>query len=129
MKQIQLLLLIRGLPGSGKSTLAKSFGPTFVHIEADQYFTGNDGIYNFTSYELTAAHKYCEVRTKQSLSLGHHVVVSNTFSKHWEMEAYKQMAVDIPNVQLLTVIAQGNWPNTHNVPEAVIERMRERWQR
>ena len=44
------LYILRGLPGSGKSTLAESLGG--YHIEADMYFTNDDGEYNFDPSSL-----------------------------------------------------------------------------
>jgi predicted kinase len=116
------LLLIRGLPGSGKSTLAKTKYPDRVHLEADMYFSRN-GEYKFNPSELPKAHQWCQEETKKALDAGLKVVVTNTFTKLWEMKPYLQMT---PSVEVIT--ATGEYPNIHGVPKETIERMKSRWE-
>jgi len=52
------LTLIRGLPGSGKSTLARKLDA--IHIEADQFFIQQNGVYLFNPKKLKAAHEWCQ---------------------------------------------------------------------
>lgn len=120
------LVLIRGLPGSGKSTMAsKMVG--FVHVEADQYFTDADGHYNFRPEGLAAAHGACLRAAKEALADGRDVVVSNTFTRRWEMQPYFDAAKEYgAEVEIIT--AAGSWPNVHGVPAAAISKMRERWE-
>lgn len=86
------LLLIRGLPGSGKTTMAKKYAQAgYVHCEADQYFEV-DGEYRFDGIKLRAAHDDCLRRAIAALDAGRSVVVSNTFTRRWEMAPYLKAA-------------------------------------
>jgi len=129
MKQ---LILLRGLPGSGKSTFAKSLGG--IHIEADQYFMDN-GVYKFDATQLKNAHNYCQSQTRAWM--GHNgeqisvdkIVVSNTFTQSWEMEAYFEMAKEFGyQVVCLIVENRHGGVNEHNVPEDKIEQMKNRFE-
>ncbi len=120
------LILIRGLPGSGKSTLARSFCG-FVHCEADQYFYTEDGTYLFDAKQLPAAHTACLNKAAAALAAGSNVVVANTFSRLREMAPYQQLA-KLHNAQLHIITASGHWQSIHNVPQATIDAMRERWE-
>lgn len=119
-----MLTLIRGLPGSGKSTYAKTLG--CLHLEADMYFMCN-GVYVFDSSKIKAAHSWCQQATLSALSSGMDVVVSNTFVKAWEIKWYVDCAGD-QNHKVNVVTCDGNYTNTHGVPENVVERMRANWE-
>lgn len=120
------LVLIRGLPGSGKSTMASNM-PGFVHLEADMYFTDANGRYNFNRDDLRAAHDWCQRAADEALSSGRNVVISNTFSRKWEMEPYLLIAQRL-GAEVEIVEALGAWQNTHGVPAETIEKMRARWE-
>lgn len=125
------LVLIRGLPGSGKSTLAKNLqdegGVPYFHVEADMFFTDKEGNYIFEGSKIAEAHDWCQKHTAISLEDGKNTVVSNTFSRLWEMEPYFNMAF-LLNVPVRVLEATGNYPNVHNCSSEVIERMRNRWE-
>lgn len=119
------LVLIRGLPGSGKSTIAKHMSG-HIHLEADMYHM-KDGEYCFDPAKVKDAHTWCQQQTKNLIAAGDSVVVSNTFTRLWEMQPYFEMAKEFgiePNV----IEAKGNWKNQHNVPDSVLEAMRNRWE-
>lgn len=121
------LMLIRGLPGSGKSTLAREMAEKgFVHVEADQYFESKDG-YVFKPEQLKAAHLYCQSRAERALGDGRNVVVANTFTRRWEMDAYIEMARAY-GASLEIVTATGNYGNVHGVSQDKIDAMRARWE-
>ena len=130
------LLLIRGLPGAGKSTLARSKNAAVV-FEADQFFLTETGKYEFDATKLGAAHHQCQNRTYGALSVkGSHVVaVANTFTTHWEMAPYKQMAQALGcKLEVVSVFDGGLTDaelarrNLHGVPVEAITKMRSRWQ-
>jgi len=122
------LILIRGLPGSGKTTMAKSMmTPNTRHYEADMYFDQADGNYKFDASQLKQAHAWCQRKTRAALEAGLDVIVSNTFTQHWEMESYVKMAEEL-GVKLEIITARGQWQNIHGVPDSAIQRMKDRWQ-
>lgn len=116
------LVLVRGLPGSGKSTLARDM-KGHVHIETDMFFTDSEGVYRFDPDALRVAHSWCQHQVRMHLRDGHDVVVSNTFTRAWEMKPYFDMGYP---VRVLT--CNGRWPNVHGVPQETIDRMAERWE-
>jgi predicted kinase len=120
------LILIRGLPGSGKSSIAKSL-TDYVHIEADQFFTDDDGVYRYDPTQIPEAHAWCHRKVKQALKKGCQVAVSNTFSRVWEMQIYLDMSKEM-GINFQIIEAQGCWPNEHGVPNESIEKMRQRWE-
>jgi len=121
------LVLIRGLPGSGKSTMASAM-TTHRHLEADMFFTDLNGAYLYDASKIKAAHEWCQTNAKWALDRGESVVVSNTFTRRFEMEPYFEIAKAF-GIELRIIEATGNWPNVHGVPTEVVEKMRKRWEK
>ena len=120
------LFLLRGLPGSGKSTLAKMI--CSQHVEADMYFMTN-GRYEFDPSALRRAHEWCQNRTEQWMKDGYNVVVSNTFTQEWEMEAYYKLAEKYGyRVHSLVVENRHGGVNEHGVPADKLEQMKNRFE-
>ena len=122
------LYLLRGLPGSGKSTLAKSISD--VHYEADMYFVNADGEYVFNPALLKDAHKWCQITTRIAMEYNTpKVVVSNTFTQEWEMEAYYKLAEDYGYVVFSLVVENRHGGiNEHGVPVDKLEQMKNRFE-
>jgi len=122
------LYLLRGLPGSGKSTLAKSISD--VHYEADMYFVNADGEYVFNPALLKDAHNWCQNMTRIAMEYNTpKVVVSNTFTQEWEMEAYYKLAEDYGYVVFSLVVENRHGGiNEHGVPEEKLEQMKNRFE-
>ncbi len=123
------LTLIRGLPGSGKSTLARAICDSVAsgvtsHYEADMYFVDDDDAYEFNPEWLTDAHEWCQRATQGRLNDGFNVVVSNTFTTLREMQPYLDMKYD----KLQIIECKGDFGSIHDVPAAVVERMKARWE-
>lgn len=126
---IMQLILVRGLPGSGKSTHARVIANEIfrcARIEADMYFV-KDGEYLFDASKLGEAHKWCLDNTRELLSDGVSVVVSNTFTTKKELKPYFDIAKQL-GIKPHVILCQGNYKNIHNVPEETIKKMKNRFE-
>lgn len=139
------LFLLRGLPGSGKSTLAKTLAEGIrseIH-EADSFFmvyrdeeTGYivnrhqyDGTYEFDAKLLPKAHEECLNSARHSMQLGiPRVIVANTFTQEWEMQAYFE-AAGYYNYTVFSLIVENSHgeQSIHNVSDETVEKMRDRF--
>lgn len=95
------LFIIRGLPGSGKSTLGEKIAQSFrtICVAADDYFTDNAGGYQFEPSKIARAHQWCRDTVREAMlheaefpGEWDAVAVANTFTRHWEMEPYLDLA-------------------------------------
>jgi len=122
------LILVRGLPGSGKSTIGQSLQTAlgYVHLEADMYHM-KDGEYQFDPAKIKESHLWCQLETMKALADARYVVVTNTFTTLKEMEPYLQIAKSLGR-SVRIVEAPGDYPNIHNVPAEVLQRMADRWE-
>jgi len=122
------LFLLRGLPGSGKSTLAETLGG--YHLEADMFFTNDDGEYKFDPQQLSTADMWCKSMVGELMGEGvERIVVSNTSTQLWEMEPYLTMAEENGyTVFSLIVENRHGGDNIHGVPSESIERMKNRFE-
>lgn len=120
------LILLRGLPGSGKSTLAKLI--CNQHVEADMYFMV-DGTYEFDPSALGRAHEWCRNKTEEWMKKGYNVVVSNTFTQEWEMDAYYWLAEQY-GYQVSSLIVENRHMgiNEHGVPADKLEQMKNKFE-
>jgi predicted kinase len=121
------LIIIRGVSGSGKSTLATMLGGiTGVNwFEADMFM---DSIGGFVKEELPAAHHWCMENASLAMENGEPlVIVSNTFTRHWEYEYYVALASKF-NYSVQTLICQGRFKNIHGVPDDAVKKMEERFE-
>ena len=118
------LTLVRGIPGSGKTTLAKSMGVR--HYEADMWYDRfNAG--RFDASKLKVAHAWCQSKTQAALCEGDDVVVSNTFTRRWELQPYIDMAKML-GVRVEEVVCEGRFQNVHGVPEDRVAEMAARFE-
>lgn len=124
------LTLIRGLPGSGKSTLAKSIravGNEFIaHREADMFFMSGSK-YEYDGMRIGEAHQWCQDNTRQLLSTGYDVIVSNTFTTLKELRPYFEIAKELGLEEPQVITCQGQFGSIHNVPYEVVGRMAQRF--
>ena len=134
---MQQLTLIRGLPGAGKSTLARilAAGDAGCVIEADNHFSGADGVYRFDAAQLPQAHAACQAQVQAELAAGRSVSVANTFSQRWEMEPYMQMARECGARVVVADLYDAGLDDSalaargvHGVPVPGIAAMRARWE-
>lgn len=121
------LYLLRGLPGSGKTTIARELGGD--HFEADMFFM-QDGEYRFDGAKIKLAHAWCQNQVLESMLGGcDKIVVSNTFTQEWEMQAYYEMAKDHGYMVFSIVIENRHGGvNEHGVPDEALNRMEGRFE-
>lgn len=123
-----MLILVRGIPGSGKSTYVETeYKDTYdVFLEADMYFTKN-GEYKFDGSKIKKAHEWCQNTARVFLDMGNSVVVSNTFTKLWEMKPYFEMAKESGH-DVMVIRMTGEYQNVHGVPQEKVEEMKKRFE-
>ena len=122
------LILLRGLPGSGKTTLAEvlSEDGKYPVFSVDDYFTDENGHYEFRFQENHLAYKQCEEGVKKAmLESQQKIILHNTFTIEWEMEPYFKLAADYGyRVHVVTVENRHGNANVHDIPDDQVERMR-----
>ena len=127
--------IVRGCPGSGKSTLARKIAN--LHslenkvakiFETDNYFMEN-GEYKFNPSKLKENHAKCFNDFLDALNDRHVdvVIVANTFTRKWEYVNYSDAAKD-SGYEVTMLIANGNYKNVHNVPDDVVQKMKNRFE-
>jgi predicted kinase len=123
-----VLTIIRGVSGAGKTTVAKALAEVLMveYFEADMYFM-RDGTYQFDASLLGRAHAWCKRMVGCELEVGRSVIVSNTFTRVWELKPYLDMA-DMFGADVQVIEVQGDFPNHHDVPKVVVTKMRNRWE-
>jgi predicted kinase len=129
---MKTLILLRGLPGSGKSTLAKMLvgDKDYRHKEADMFFVDGEGNYKFEPSKIKDAHAWCQEEVDFLMRYEHSpVVVSNTFTQEWEMDAYFELAEKYGyQTSCLIVDNRHNGENVHGCPVDKIEQMEDRFE-
>jgi predicted kinase len=120
------LILVRGLPGSGKTTLSQLL--TAFTLEADMYFM-QDGEYKFDATKLKLAHQWCKDQCESFMKREKpKIAISNTFTQDWEMESYIELAKQYGyRVHTIIVENRHGGVNVHNVPDATLGNMRNRF--
>lgn len=125
------IILIRGVPGSGKSTYAKKLMKTMdnvVHFEADMYFD-RDGEYKWKPEDVPKSHAWCFEQAQKAVEDGKNVIISNTFTRLWELAKYISLAEEYKKTHELVVYKMDNeFKNIHNVPEETLKKMKDRFE-
>lgn len=129
------LYLLRGLPGAGKSTLAKTLvgDRDYCHKEADMFHINSKGEYEWKPENVKEAHAWCQQEIESLMKYEHAsmdtLVVSNTFTQEWEMQAYYDLAKKYGyRVHSLIVENRHGGVNQHNVPQETLEKMKQRFE-
>lgn len=142
----KIMVLLRGCPGSGKSYLARKVieacgieNNIFQHVHCtDNYFCLNKtGQYIFDIEKLPEAHRWNEVNVLHVAREGlTPIVIDNTHTQMWEMEAYVRIAV-LAGYEIEVMEPDTPWAfklkellkkNQHSVPSHSIVKMLERYE-
>lgn len=125
------LILLRGLPGSGKSTLAIALSERsrYPIFSVDDYFTDENGHYEFVFSENHLAYKQCVSGVEDAMQKGaEKIIVHNTFTMEWEMEPYFALAEKMGyRVFVMTVENRHGGKNRHEISEDQIQKMRDNY--
>lgn len=123
------LYIIRGVSGSGKTTLAREMATKLNcrYLEADMFFMREDGTYAFNPVQLPSAHNWCFNQTVLELHLGRDVIVSNTFTRLWEMRNYIDVALE-RNCRVRIITCTGRYQNVHGLTEEQVNKQLARFQ-
>lgn len=133
----KVLVLLRGVPGAGKSSFANFVWNSGVIFEADKFFDTPDGGYKFDATKLKEAHEWCRLGVQTAMeeniqTNGQYypeIIVSNTFTREWEMQAYVDLAKEFGyTVVSLIVENRHGGVNEHGVPEEKVQEMRDRFE-
>jgi hypothetical protein len=123
------LILVRGVPGSGKTTFSSLIDPD-VRVSADDFFTDEDGNYNFDKSRLSEAHAWCQTQVFNAMRDGkERIVVDNTFTRTWEMIYYYHVA-SLNGYRVHSIVKENRHggKTTHGVPDKHVEKMKDRFQ-
>ena len=134
---VKNLILLRGVSGSGKSTIAKLFSFGNRIVSTDDFFIDKDGNYTFDSNDLKVNHEKCQYAVKLMMEefvngdidlTQDTIIVHNTFTANWEMDAYFDLARKYGYaVHTMIVENRHGSKNVHDVPQDVIKAQIERF--
>ena len=108
-----------------------------VYFEADMYFINENGEYIFNGADIKKAHQWCQSQVELAMIQNHitdgldssDIIVSNTFTQEWEMEAYYKLA-DKYGYRVYSLIVENRHGgvNEHGVPADKLEQMKNRFE-
>ena len=120
-----MLIIVRGIAGSGKTTFVKKTFPEAAHYEADMFFE-QKGEYKFDASKLKEAHNWCRKRVYECIRNKKLVVVSNSFTRAWEVYSYINYAL-LKGVPILLIELTTFYGSVHSVPQEVIDKQKARF--
>jgi predicted kinase len=126
---MKTLYIVRGVSGSGKTTFAKELAERFAcrYFEADMYFVRVDGAYTFNPAELPKAHEWCFEQVRMEICDEYDVIVSNTFTRLWEMRNYIDLALE-HGYRVRIITCTGCYQNVHGLTEEMVAKQVARFQ-
>ena len=122
------LILVRGVSGAGKSTIAPMF-KNAVLVSTDDFFLDEYGEYVFDANSLVINHQFCQLAVRMMMQDDEElIVVHNTFTADWEMDAYFDLARE-HGYAVHTIIVENRHgsKNVHDVPKDVVKAQIERF--
>jgi predicted kinase len=114
--------------GSGKTTLAQKMAAekNCRHLEADMWFNC-EGEYRFDPRMLQTAHEWCFANAAVELKEGRDVIVSNTFTRLWEMRNYIDFALE-QGCKVRIITCRSRYQNVHGLTEEQVNKQAARFQ-
>jgi len=122
------LILVRGVSGAGKSTIAPMF-KNAVLVSTDDFFLNEYGEYVFDANSLVINHQFCQLAVSMMMKDEEElIVVHNTFTADWEMDAYFDLARK-HGYAVHTIIVENRHgsKNVHDVPKDIVKAQIERF--
>jgi len=122
------LILVRGVSGAGKSTIAPMF-KNAVLVSTDDFFLNEYSEYVFDANSLVINHQFCQLAVSMMMKDEEElIVVHNTFTADWEMDAYFDLARK-HGYAVHTIIVENRHgsKNVHDVPQDVVKAQIERF--
>lgn len=128
-----IVYFIRGLPGSGKTTFAEDIesyiDDAVIHIEADMFFTDDNGKYVWDAGKLDLAHEWCRAEYLKAMSdKCAYIIVSNVSAEAKHVDWYQEEATK-RGYEFVSLIVEnrGGRKSVHDVPDKSIENMRRKF--
>lgn len=119
------VVLLKGISGSGKSTFANIISHPKSICSADDYFTDEDGNYNFDATKLGWAHQYCKNKFDDAVRNPNvkYIVVDNTNCNPSDYRYYEIQAKEWGlRVMYVVLEKRHDNENCHGVPESSLQR-------
>lgn len=142
-KMSKVIVINRGLPGSGKSYAIKKMfdevNAACVHQSTDFYWIRPDGKYDWNPKLISQAHEWNFNYFREHLECDFDILVcDNTNIQFKECQKYIDASLQlIPKPMIVLFEPNNSWSwdvqecakrNSHGVPEASIQNMKNRWE-
>lgn len=126
----KVVYILRAAPGAGKTAVAehiKSLAAGCIVCCADDYFTDENGNYNWDANRIGSAHGWCKAIFMGALTDNAPVVVvSNTNTTNSDVNYYRNKALAHGYMVFVLVVENRHeGVDVHNVPDDVKAKMRE----
>ncbi len=123
---MNLLILIRGLPGSGKSTIAQHL--TQYVIDDDDFYTKDDGTYNFTCDMIEPCHAWMLSYCEYLMSTGGDISITSPLISEVRINRFMDLANKY-SYEFHSIIKENRHIGTsiHNVPDDQLNEMKRKF--
>jgi len=124
---MKTIIIIRGIPGAGKNSFAELLGTKAICC-ADDYVTRN-GVYKWKPETIGKSHDWCQRKCRRFMKAQvDRIIIANTNTTEREMKPYMDLAMQFGyKTYSIVVENRHGGVNTHDVPEATLEKMKTRF--